>query len=252
METTFDIVVIGSGPGGYACAIRASQLGYKTALIEKYAALGGTCTNVGCIPAKALLDSTEHYHTAANKFKTFGIETGKLSLDFKQLIKRKTEVIEQNVAGLNYLMSKNKITVFQGTASFLNSKEISVKKKEEENFKISASYFVIATGSKPATIPGVTIDKTRIITSTEALSLSEKPKSMVIIGGGVIGVEMASVYARIGVEVTIIEYADSLIPTMDKELGKELKKLFTKQNIKILLSHKVQSAQNNGATATVK
>ncbi|WKL48866.1 dihydrolipoyl dehydrogenase [Flavobacterium pectinovorum] len=252
METTFDIVVIGSGPGGYACAIRASQLGYKTALIEKYAALGGTCTNVGCIPAKALLDSTEHYHTAATKFKTFGIETEKLSLDFKQLIKRKTEVIEQNVAGLNYLMNKNKITVFQGIASFLNSKEILVKKNETEDFKISASYFVIATGSKPATIPGVTIDKTRIITSTEALSLAEKPKSMVIIGGGVIGVEMASVYARIGVEVTIIEYADSLIPTMDKELGKELKKLFTKQNIKILLSHKVQSAQNNGTTATVK
>jgi len=252
METKFDIVVIGSGPGGYASAIRASQLGYKTALVEKYSTLGGTCTNVGCIPTKALLDSTEHYHTAEVKFKTFGIEIGKLQLDFTQLIKRKTEVIEQNTAGLNYLMNKNKITVFQGTASFTDNTNINITAADGSQSAVSATHYIIATGSKPATIPGVIIDKTRIITSTEALSLSAKPKSMVIIGGGVIGVEMASIYARIGVEVTIIEYADSLIPTMDRELGKELKKLFTKQDIKILLSHKVQSAQNNGDSATVK
>jgi len=251
METKFDIIVIGSGPGGYASAIRCSQLGYKTAIVEKYKALGGTCTNVGCIPTKALLDSTEHYHEAATKFATHGIITGKLSLDFPQFIKRKSEVVEQNIAGLNFLMKKNKIEVFEGFASFLNDKEISVKATDSSSSTISATYYIIATGSKPATIPGVEIDKKRIITSTEALSLPDKPKTMVIIGGGVIGVEMASIYARIGVEVTIIEYFDSLIPTMDKELGKELKKIFTKQNIKILLSHKVQSAKNNGKNATV-
>lgn len=252
METTFDIVVIGSGPGGYASAIRASQLGYKTAIIEKYSTLGGTCTNVGCIPTKALLDSTEHYHTAATKFKTHGIETGNLSLDFTQLINRKKDVVQQNVSGLNYLMNKNKIAVFEGTASFLNNKELSVRSNDGSTVTITSSYYIIATGSKPATIHGVAIDKTRIITSTEALALSEKPGSIAIIGGGVIGVEMASIYARIGVQVTIIEYADSLIPTMDKELGKELKKLFSRQDIKVLLNHKVQSATNNGQSATVK
>jgi dihydrolipoamide dehydrogenase len=251
METKFDIIVIGSGPGGYASAIRCSQLGYKTAIVEKYKALGGTCTNVGCIPTKALLDSTEHYHTAETKFATHGINTGKLSLDFTQFIKRKSEVVEQNIAGLNFLMKKNKIEVFERIASFLNDKEISVKGTDGSTATLSSTYYIIATGSKPATIPGVEIDKKRIITSTEALSLPDKPKSMVIIGGGVIGVEMASIYARIGVEITIIEYFDSLIPTMDKDLGKELKKIFTKQNIKILLSHKVQSAKNNGKNTTV-
>ncbi len=252
METKFDIIVIGSGPGGYASAIRGSQLGYKTAIIEKYDTLGGTCTNVGCIPTKALLDSTEHYHTAFSKFKTFGIETGKLELNFPQLIKRKEEVIEQNTAGLNYLMKKNKITVFQGTGEFLNNKQIKVQSNNQEPMQLESEYYIIATGSKPSTIPGVVIDKKRIITSTEALSLKNKPKSLVIIGGGVIGVEMASIFARIGTEVTIIEYADSLIPTMDKELGKELKKLFTRQNIQILLNHKVQSAFNQGDSATVQ
>lgn len=252
METKFDIVVIGSGPGGYVAAIRASQLGYKTAIVEKYGTLGGTCTNVGCIPAKALLDSTEHYHTAATKFTAHGIGIGDLSLDFAQLINRKADVVEQNIAGLNYLMSKNKIEVITGTASFINENQIKVTAANGTENKVSSTYFIIATGSKPATVPGVVIDKKRIITSTEALSLTEKPKSLTIIGGGVIGVEMASVYARIGTEVTIIEYADSLIPTMDEELGKELKKLFNKNGINVLLNHKVKEAVNNGITATVK
>ncbi|MDI5887699.1 dihydrolipoyl dehydrogenase [Flavobacterium yafengii] len=250
METNYDIIVIGSGPGGYIAAVRASQLGYKTALIEKYSTLGGTCTNVGCIPSKALLDSTEHFHTAATKFKSFGIDVDGLRLDFTQLMIRKSEVVQQNVSGLNYLMNKNKIQVIEGTASFLNNQEIQVAKNGDKS-TISATYFIIATGSKPATIPGVVIDKKRIITSTEALSLAEKPRSIVVIGGGVIGVEMASIYARIGVKVTIIEYADSLIPTMDKELGKELKKIFSKNDIKILLSHKVQSTVNNGMDVTI-
>jgi len=252
METTFEIVVIGSGPGGYVAAIRASQLGYKVALVENYSTLGGTCTNVGCIPTKALLDSTEHYHTAKTKFETHGIKVGELSLDFEQLINRKGDVVKQNISGLNYLMNKNKIEVITGTASFLSNTQIKVTATDGTETNVSSTYFIIATGSKPATIPGVVIDKARIITSTEALSLPEKPKSIAIIGGGVIGVEMASIYARIGVEVTIIEYADSLIPTMDRDLGKELKKLFTKSGIKVLLSHKVQSAVNNGGSATLK
>ena len=252
METNFDIVVIGSGPGGYIAAIRASQLGYKTAIIEKYSTLGGTCTNVGCIPTKALLDSTEHFHTATEKFNTHGIDFENLKINFPQLMKRKGEVVQQNISGLNYLMSKNKIAVIQGTGSFLSNTEIKVISSDKSEKNIVAKYFIIATGSKPSSIPGVNIDKKRIITSTEALSLEQKPKSIVIIGGGVIGVEFASIYARIGVEVTIIEYADSLIPTMDKDLGKELKKIFSKQHINILLNHKVQSATNNGKNTTIK
>ena len=247
----FDIIVIGSGPGGYIAAIRASQLGYKTAIVEKYDTLGGTCTNVGCIPAKALLDSTEHFYTAQTKFTAHGIETDNLRLNFGTLIGRKADVVKQNISGLNYLMSKNKITVLTGTASFVNNTTVSINGKEGKK-EYKAAYFIIATGSKPSAIPGVAIDKKRIITSTEALSLEQQPKTMTIIGGGVIGVELASVYARIGTKVTIIEYADSLIPTMDRELGKELKKILAKQGVTILLSHKVQSAVNNGNNVTTK
>jgi len=251
MDTNFDIIVIGSGPGGYVAAIRASQLGYKTAIVEKYPTLGGTCTNVGCIPTKALLDSTEHFHTAATKFKTHGIETGELNLDFEQMISRKKDVVGQNTAGLNYLMSKNKIEIIQGKASFLNSREITVQGEDGKSSVFSASYYIVATGSKPATIPGVILDKQRIITSTEALSLLGKPSSMIIIGGGVIGVEMASIFARIGVKITILEYADSLIPTMDKELGKELKKILHRYDVEVLLGQKVKSALTNGTSVSV-
>lgn len=251
METNFDIVVIGSGPGGYVAAIRAAQLGYRTAIVEKYDTLGGTCTNVGCIPSKALLDSTEHFHDATAKFSLHGIEVSDLKLNFDQLMKRKSEVVSQNVSGLSYLMNKNKIEVVTGTASFLDNTQVSIRHNDGNESQLTARYFIIATGSKPASLPGIEIDKKRIISSTEALSLTEKPKSIVIIGGGVIGVEMASIYARIGVKVTIIEYAKSLIPTMDLELGKELKKVLTKNGVEILVGHKVQSAKNTGDAVTV-
>jgi dihydrolipoamide dehydrogenase len=252
MENQYDIIVIGSGPGGYTAAIRASQLGYKVAIIEKYSTLGGTCTNVGCIPAKALLDSTEHYHQAKEQFKTHGIELNNgLSLNFTQFIKRKADVVSSNVSGLGYLMKKNKIDVHVGLGEFVDATHLKVTGEGKETL-LSARYFIVATGSKPSTIPGVVIDKQRIITSTEALSLAEQPKNMVIIGGGVIGVELASVYARIGTEVTIIEYTDSLIPTMDRELGKALFKTLAKLNIKTLLGSKVQSAANLGDKASVK
>ncbi len=251
MENNYDIVVIGSGPGGYVAAVRAAQLGYKTAIVEKYTVLGGTCTNVGCIPSKALLDSTEHYHTAHTKFESHGINIENLKINFEQLMKRKAGVVNQNISGLNYLMKKNKIDIIEGKASFVNNSEISVAKNDGEKLSVNSKYFIIATGSKPSTIKGIAIDKERIITSTEALKLTEIPNTMAIIGGGVIGVEMASIYARIGVKVTILEYADSLIPSMDKELGKELKKILSKDGVEILLKHKVQSAKNDGSSVTI-
>ncbi|XZF15063.1 dihydrolipoyl dehydrogenase [Chitinophagaceae bacterium MMS25-I14] len=251
MQTDFDIVIIGSGPGGYVAAIRAAQLGYKTAIVEKYNVLGGTCTNVGCIPSKALLDSSEHYHTLTHKGEKQGIIAEKISLDFTKFIDRKANVVKQNTDGLNFLMKKNKIQVFLGTGSFINNTQIKITAADKTEQTVSAAYFIIATGSKPSTIPGVEIDKDRIITSTEALSLKTQPKDMVIIGGGVIGVEMASIFSRIGTKVTIVEYADNLIPTMDRELGKELNKILSKSGIDIMLSSRVQSAKNNGSNATV-
>jgi dihydrolipoamide dehydrogenase len=251
MEANFDIVVIGSGPGGYVSAIRAAQLGYKTAIVEKYPVLGGTCTNVGCIPSKAMLDSTEHYHSIQHKTQKQGIGIGELSLNFEALIQRNKDVVKQNTDGLNYLMKKNKIQVYHGLASFRDKSSIVIRAEGAEDITVSSKYFIIATGSKPSTIPGVVIDKERIITSTEALYLRQKPSSIIIIGGGVIGVEMASAYSRIGTQVTIVEYTDSLIPTMDRELGKELQKLMLKESVNILLSCKVQSANREGDEVTV-
>ncbi|MFB6457196.1 dihydrolipoyl dehydrogenase [Chitinophaga sp. Hz27] len=247
----YDLAVIGSGPGGYVAAIRAAQLGYKTALIEKYATLGGTCTNVGCIPTKALLDSTHHYHDALHKFSTHGIETGPVHLNFTQLNKRKNEVVLKNTQGLDYLIKKNKITRIQGTGSFKDNATLQVTGNDGTITTLKATKYIIATGSKPATIPGVTIDKKRIITSTEALSLPAQPKTLVIIGGGVIGVEMAAVFSRIGTTVTILEYADQIIPTMDRELGSTLKKILEKEGVNIHLQQAVYKAENLGESAKV-
>ncbi|UFH57242.1 dihydrolipoyl dehydrogenase [Spirosoma sp. KNUC1025] len=241
----YDIIVIGSGPGGYTAAIRSAQLGYQVAIIEKYAVLGGTCTNVGCIPAKALLDSSEHFHQAQQQFHLHGIQVGGISLDFAKFMMRKEEVIRQNTNGLNYLMKKNKIDVHHGVGSFIDQTHIRLDNQGQE-MTLETRYVIIATGSKPATLPGVAIDKQRIITSTEVLSLPELPKTLIIIGGGVIGVEIASVYARLGTQVTIIEYADSLIPTMDRELGKTLVRLLGKLKITLMISSRVQAARNLG------
>lgn len=246
----YDIAVIGSGPGGYVAAIRSAQLGYKTMIIEKYDTLGGTCTNVGCIPTKALLDSTHHYSEAQHQFKEHGIRLDTIELDFSQMYKRKAEVVSKNTGGLDFLMNKNKITRLKGTASFINNSTLKIL--SESGIKvITAQHYIIATGSKPSTIPGVDIDKKRIITSTEALSLQEKPKSMVIIGGGVIGVEMASIFNRIGTKVTILEYADHLISTMDHELGKSMQKILKKEGIDIRLNQSVYKTQNVGSKGKV-
>ncbi|VFA40067.1 dihydrolipoyl dehydrogenase [Chryseobacterium indologenes] len=240
----YDIAVIGSGPGGYVAAIRSAQLGYKTVIIEKYDTLGGTCTNVGCIPTKALLDSTHHYAEAHHTFAEHGIRLDEIRLDFSKMYKRKSDVVSKNTDGLTFLMSKNKITRLKGTAGFINNSTIRIQ-SENETVELTAKNYIIATGSKPSTIPGVQIDKKRIITSTEALSLDEKPTSMVIIGGGVIGVEMASIFNRIGTRVTILEYADHLIATMDHELGKSLHKILKKEGIDIRLNHAVYKTESS-------
>ncbi len=246
----YDVTIIGSGPGGYIAAIRCAQLGFKTAIIERYDTLGGTCLNVGCIPSKALLDSTEHLHVANEKFKEHGIEISGVKVNMEQMIKRKAGVVKQTTDGIVFLMKKNKIDVYHGHGSFVSKNKISVKEKDGVK-EIETDKTIIATGSKPATLPGIEIDKKRIITSTEALNLTEIPKTIVIIGGGIIGVELGSVYARLGSKVQIIEYMDSIIGTMDKELGKELLRSMKKLGVEFFLSHKVTGASGKGKVVTV-
>ncbi len=247
----FDVVVIGSGPGGYVAAIRCAQLGMKTAIIERYSTLGGTCLNVGCIPSKALLDSSEHFYAAQHSFKTHGIEIASIKLNLVQMIKRKAEVVKQTCDGINFLMKKNKITVFTGHGSFVDKNKIEITKADASKEQIEAAKTIIATGSKPISLPGIEIDKKRIITSTEALELKEVPKHLIIVGGGVIGLELGSVYARLGAKVSVVEYADAIIPTMDRTLSKELQKSLTKLGFEFFLSHKVSRAANEGKAVTV-
>jgi dihydrolipoamide dehydrogenase len=248
----YDVVVIGSGPGGYVAAIRCAQLGMKTALIEKYNTLGGTCLNVGCIPSKALLDSSEHFYNASHTFKEHGIEVKDLKVNLKQMIDRKAGVIKQTCDGIQYLMKKNKIDVHQGLGSFVDKNTIKVTATDGSSKEIKAAKTIIATGSKPSSLPGITIDKKRIITSTEALELTEVPKHLIVIGGGVIGMELGSVYARLGAKVSVVEYMDSLIPTMDKALGKELQKVLKSHlGFEFYFNHKVTGAVAKGKEVTV-
>ena len=246
----FEVVVIGSGPGGYVCAIRLAQLGFKTAIIEKYNSLGGTCLNVGCIPSKTLLDSSHHYHDIMKNAYSHGIEIdGEVKLDFQKMIDRKNKVVDQTVKGINFLMDKNKITVFNGFGSFIDSSSILIKETGE---KIRFDKCVIATGSKPASLPFINLDKKRVLTSTEALSLKEIPKHLVIVGGGVIGLELGQVYKRLGSDVSVIEYSNKITPFMDKDVSKELLKIFKKEKINFYLSHKVFEVQNKGQSVLVK
>lgn len=250
--SNYDVVIIGSGPGGYVCAIRCAQLGLKTALIEKYNTLGGTCLNVGCIPSKAMLDSSEHYHHAKTTFSTHGIEVSEVKVNLEQMVKRKGEVVKQSSDGISYLMKKNKIDVFHGIGSLKDKETVEVK-KEDKTEVLKAKKIVIATGSKPMSLPGVEFDKKRIISSTEALELKEIPKNLIVIGGGVIGLELGSVYGRLGSKVTVVEYSDGLLGGMDKGLGKELQKVLKKDlGFEFFLSHKVSSVTAKGKTVTVK
>ncbi|MFH6997319.1 dihydrolipoyl dehydrogenase [Flavobacterium sp. FlaQc-57] len=250
--SSFDVVIIGSGPGGYVSAIRCAQLGFKTAIVEKYSSLGGTCLNVGCIPSKALLSSSHHYAEIAH-FADHGIEvSGDVKINLEKMIARKQAVVDQTVGGINYLMDKNKITVFNGLGSFVDATHIAVAKADGTSETIEAKYTVIATGSKPSSLPFIKIDKERIITSTEALALKEVPKHLVIIGGGVIGIELGQVYLRLGAQVSVVEFMDRIIPGMDASLSKELTKVLKKQGMKFYVSHKVKSVERNGDAVTVQ
>jgi dihydrolipoyl dehydrogenase len=250
--STYDVAIIGSGPGGYVAAIRCAQLGMRTAIIEKYNTLGGTCLNVGCIPSKALLDSSHHYEDAIKHFEEHGIEIpGEVKINFKKMIERKAAVVEQTTKGIDFLMSKNKIDVFTGMGSFKDATHIEIK-GEGKPQTIEAKNTIIATGSKPSSLPFIKIDKERVITSTEALSLSEIPKHLIVIGGGVIGLELGQVYRRLGAEVSVVEYMDRIIPTMDGAQSKELLKVMKKQGVKFYLSHKVSAVGRKGKTVTVK
>ncbi len=248
----YDVVVIGSGPGGYVAAVRCAQLGLKTAIVEKYNVLGGTCLNVGCIPSKALLDSSEHFHNAAHTFQTHGIELDNLQVNIQQMIKRKGEVVKSNNDGITFLMKKNKIDTYFGLGSFVDKNRIKVTGIDGNVQEIETDKTIIATGSKPISLPFLPVDKKRIITSTEALSLTEVPKHMIIIGGGVIGLELGSVYARLGAKISVVEYMDSIIPTMDRALGKELQRILKKTlGFEFFFSHKVTNATNEGDTVLV-
>lgn len=245
--TKYDVAIIGSGPGGYVAAIRCAQLGFKTAIIEKYITLGGTCLNVGCIPSKALLDSSEHYYKMNHEFAEHGINVGGAKLDFAKMIERKANVVKQTCDGVEFLMKKNKVDVLTGVGSFKDKNTILINGKDE----IKADKVIIATGSKPVHLPFAKIDKKRVITSTEALELKEVPKHLVIIGGGIIGLEMGSVYLRLGSEVTVVEYASRLTPGMDSDISKDLKRMLAKQGMKFALSTKVTKVATKGKTVTV-
>jgi dihydrolipoamide dehydrogenase len=248
----FDVTVIGSGPGGYVAAIRCAQLGLKTAIIERYSTLGGTCLNVGCIPSKALLDSSEHYHNALHKFEAHGIGLKDLKVNMPQMIKRKNEVVSQTCKGIDFLMKKNKITVFHGHGSFINKNLISVAKEDGSKEQVETDKVIIATGSKPVTPAMFNYDKKRVITSTEALNIDKVPKRMIVIGGGVIGLELGSVYARLGTEVEVVEYLDRIIAGMDKDCSKELQRSLKKLGIKFHLGHGVTEVKGTSRGVTVK
>lgn len=250
--SAFDVVIIGSGPGGYVAAIRCAQLGMKTAIIEKYSTLGGTCLNVGCIPSKTMLASSHHYEELQH-FADHGIEvSGEVKVNLQKMIDRKQAVVDQTSGGVKFLMDKNKVTVFEGVGSFENATTVSVTKADGSVEKLEAKNVIIATGSKPSSLPFIKIDKERIITSTEALKLPEVPKHLVIIGGGVIGLELGQVYLRLGAQVSVVEFMDRIIPGMDAGLSKELTKVLKKQGMKFYTSHKVQAVDRVGEGVVVK
>lgn len=247
MTMNYNVIVIGSGPGGYVAAIRCAQLGMKTAIIEKYSTLGGTCLNVGCIPSKALLDSSEHFHNAVHNFKEHGIDISQPAANITQMIRRKAGVVKANVDGIAFLMKKNKIDVHTGVGSFVDKNTVRVTAADGKETALTGEKIIIATGSKPTPLPFAPFDKKRIISSTEALALPEIPKHLIVVGGGVIGMELGSVYARIGSKVTVVEFLESLIPTMDGTMGKELQKATKKLGMEFLLGHQVTSVANTGS-----
>ena len=238
----FDLIIIGSGPGGYTGAIRSAQLGLKTGIIEKYNTLGGTCLNVGCIPSKALLDSSEHYHFLENEIANHGVDVGKIRLHLSKMMERKNKIVSELTGGINYLMKKNKIEKFQGHAQIINPNEIKIN----DSKRVQTKNIMIATGSKPRALPFASFNKTNIISSTEALSLSKLPKSMVVIGGGYIGLELGSVWKRLGVDVHVVEFSDCLCPALDQDISQALLKTLESQGLKFYLNAKVNQVESKG------
>ena len=247
----FDLIVIGAGPGGYVAAIRAAQLGMKVACIEKEPSLGGTCLNIGCIPSKALLNSSEKYVEISNHAAEHGIKTSKIDLDLNVLMDRKTKIVKKLTTGIGFLFKKNKITHIPGMASFVDKNTISITNGKNE-ITASAKNFIIATGSSSIEIPNIPVDEKQIVSSTGALSLSKIPKSLLVIGGGYIGLEMGSVWSRLGSKVTVVEALDRIVPTMDGEIAKEFMKMLTKQGLEFKLSHKVSSAKSGKSGVDVE
>ena len=237
----FDVTIIGSGPGGYVSAIRCAQLGLKVAIVERYSTLGGTCLNVGCIPSKAWLEASEHYYKLKHQFENFGIDVKEANVDIVKMNQRVQDVVKEIINGVDYLMKKNKVSIYEGHGSIKDKNTIEIKGKDK-TVTIGTDKIIIATGSKPASLPNIKIDKKRIISSTEALALQEIPKHLMVVGGGVIGVEIGSVFARLGSKVSIVEYFDSLIASMDSSLGHQLHRSLRKQGIEFYLEHKVTEA----------
>ena len=242
----FDVIIIGGGPGGYVCAIRCAQLGLKTACVEGRGSLGGTCLNVGCIPSKALLNATHHLHEVHENFEKMGLMGAKVKVDWAKMQGYKQEVIDGNTKGIEFLFKKNKVTYIKGWASIPAAGQVQVGDELH-----SARNIVIATGSEPASLPGIEIDEETIVTSTGALSLPKVPKSMVVIGAGVIGLEMGSVYARLGAEVTVVEYLDAITPGMDGEVAKSFQKILAKQGLKFVLGAAVQGVTKGKGKTSV-
>ena len=244
MEDNFDLVVIGGGPGGYVCAIRAAQLGLKTACIESRGTLGGTCLNVGCIPSKSLLNLSENYHKAKKDFNNQGIEISDIKLNINKMMSNKNKSVQVLTKGVEFLFKKNKITYFKGKGILFSNNDIVVYESDSKKTNIKAKNIVIATGSSPTSLPGIEVDEKNIVSSTGALSFSEVPKDLIVIGGGYIGLEMGSVWSRLGSNVTVVEYLDFITPGMDREVSNEFQKILTKQGIKFKLNNKVTSVTN--------
>lgn len=238
----FDLVVIGSGPGGYVAAIRAAQLGWKVACVEKYPSLGGTCLNVGCIPSKALLESSERYEETIHGLAAHGIRVGEVGFDLELMLKRKADIVKKLTVGIAQLFKKNKVTRFQGMGTIVGANQVAVTQADGVRLELRAKKILITTGSKPIEIPGVKVDKTHIVTSTEALSFSEVPKHLIVIGAGVIGLELGSVWRRLGAKVTVIEATDTILPGMDREIAKLAQKMFVKQGFVFRFQCRVQNA----------
>ena len=253
MSTTYDVVVIGAGPGGYVCAIKAAQLGLKTALVEKRDTLGGTCVNVGCIPSKAMLHASEMLMEAQHSFKDLGVDVGKPKLNLKQMLAHKTTTVEQNTKGLDFLMKKNKIDVLRGTGRIAGKGKVSITGEDGKSSEVETKNIVIATGSDVAGIPGVDVkfDEKVIVSSTGALEFAQVPGHLVVVGGGVIGLELGSVWARLGSRVTVVEFLDTILGGMDAEVAKQFQRMLAKQGIDFKLGAKVTEAKKAGKGAKV-